>query len=147
MKSIERKQHQCREGAPVQLTPPSPPVAEINLHLFSITSHASHHLTPKKGLFLHTQSRTPWKLVLARSVFFPNSPQRRCTFQSVQFSGLSATPHQASLSITNTRRLLKLTSIERVMPYNHLIFCWPILLPSIFPSIRAFSNESVLHIR
>ena len=64
----------------------------------------------------------------------------------------SATPwaaaFQASLSITNSRSPLKLTSIESVMPSNHLILCRPLLLlPSIFPSIRVFSNESVLHIR
>ena len=55
---------------------------------------------------------------------------------------------QASLSITNSRSLLKLMSIESVMPSNHLIFCSPLLLlTSIFPSIRVFSNESVLRIR
>ena len=55
---------------------------------------------------------------------------------------------QASLSITNSRSILKLMSIESVMPCNHLILCCPLLLlPSIFPSIRVFSNESVLHIR
>ena len=55
---------------------------------------------------------------------------------------------QASLSITNSQSLLKLMSIESVMPYNHLILCCPLLLPSsIFPSIRIFSNESALHIR
>ena len=55
---------------------------------------------------------------------------------------------QASLSIINSQRLQKLMSIESVMPSNHLILCRPLLLPpSIFPSIRAFSNESVLHIR
>ena len=55
---------------------------------------------------------------------------------------------QASLSFTNSWSLLKLMSIELVMPSNHLIFCHPlILLPSIFPSIRVFSNESVFHIR
>ena len=55
---------------------------------------------------------------------------------------------QASLSITNSRSLLKLMSIESVMPSSHLILCYPLLLqPSIFPSIRVFSNESVLHIR
>ena len=55
---------------------------------------------------------------------------------------------QDSLSITNTWSLEKLTSIELVMPSNHLILCRPLLLlPSIFPSIRAFSNESLLHIR
>ena len=53
-----------------------------------------------------------------------------------------------SLSITNSRRLLKLMSIKSVMPSNHLILCRPLLLlPLIFPSIRAFSNESVLCIR
>ena len=56
--------------------------------------------------------------------------------------------HQASLSITNSWSLLKFMSIESVIPSNHLILCRPLLLlPSIFPSIRVFSNESVLHIR
>ena len=56
--------------------------------------------------------------------------------------------HQASLSITISRSLPKLMSIESVMPSNHLILCRPLLLPSsIFPSIRVFSNESVLLIR
>ena len=56
--------------------------------------------------------------------------------------------HQASLCITNSRSLLKLMSIESVMPSSHLILCHPLLLlPSIFPSIRVFSNESVLCIR
>ena len=64
----------------------------------------------------------------------------------------SATPwtaaHQAFLSITNSRSLLKLTSIELVMPSNHLIFCHPLLLlPSIFPRIRVFPSESFLLIR
>ena len=63
----------------------------------------------------------------------------------------SATPwtvaHQAFLSITNSQSLLKLMSIESVMPSNHLILCHPLLLPSIFPSIRVFSNESALPIR
>ena len=54
---------------------------------------------------------------------------------------------QASLSITNSQSLLKLMSIESVMPSNHLILCHPLLLPSIFPSIRVSYNESVLHIR
>ena len=63
----------------------------------------------------------------------------------------SATPwtaaHQASLSITNSRSLLKLMSIDSVMPSNHLILCHPLLQPSVFPSIRVFFNESLLHIR
>jgi len=58
------------------------------------------------------------------------------------------TARQASLSITNSRSLLKLFSIESVMPSNHFILCRPLLLlPSIFPSIRVFSNESALRIR
>ena len=65
---------------------------------------------------------------------------------------VSATPwtaaRQASLSITNSRSLVKLMSIELVMPSNHLILCHPLLLlPSIFASIRVFSSESALHIR
>ena len=51
------------------------------------------------------------------------------------------------LSITSSRRLLKLMSIKSVMPSRHLILCHPLLPPSVFPSIRVFSNESVLHIR
>ena len=78
-----------------------------------------------------------------------------CNISSVQSLSrvqLFATPwttaHQASLSITNSQSLLKLMSIESVMPYNHLILCRPLLLlPSIFPSIRVFSNESALCIR
>ena len=56
--------------------------------------------------------------------------------------------HQASLSFTNSQSLLKLMAIVLVMPSNHLILCRPLLLlPSIFPNIRVFSNESVLHMR
>ena len=56
--------------------------------------------------------------------------------------------HQASLSITNSQSLLKVMSIESMMTFNHLILCYPLLLlPSIFPSIRDFSNELVVHIR
>ena len=72
--------------------------------------------------------------------------------QSFSHVPLFATPwtaaRQASLSITSSRSLLKLMSIESVIPSNHLILCRPLLfLPSIFPSTRIFSNESVLHIR
>ena len=59
-----------------------------------------------------------------------------------------ATSRQASLSITNSQSLLRLMSIESVIPSNHLIFCRPLVLPpSIFPNIRVFSNESVFCIR
>jgi len=76
-------------------------------------------------------------------------------FSSIQLLShvqLFATPWtaacQASLFITNSQSLLRLMSMESVMPSNHLILCRPLLLlPSIFPTIRVFSNESVLHIR
>ena len=79
----------------------------------------------------------------------------KCTISSVQSLShvrLFETPwtaaHQASLSITNSRSSLKLMSIESVMPCNYCILCRPLLLlPSIFPSIRVFSNQSALHIR
>ena len=82
-------------------------------------------------------------------------PQSDLLFSSVQSHSrvwLFATPwtaaSQASLSITNSRSLLKLMSTESVMPSNHLFLCHPLLLLlSIFPSIRVFSNESVLNIR
>ena len=71
--------------------------------------------------------------------------------QSLSRVQLFVTPctaaRQASLSITNSRSSPKLMSIESVMPSNHLILCHPLLPPSIFPSIRVFSSESVLRIR
>ena len=93
------------------------------------------------GKLLTTHSSQHWKSL--------------STFSSVQSLSrvwLFATPwtaaHQATLSITSSRSLLKLRSILLVMPSNHLILCPPLLLlPSIFPSIRVLSNESVLRIR
>ena len=82
-----------------------------------------------------------------------------CIYGSVQFSSVQSlicvqlfvipwtTARQASLSITNSQSLPKLMSTESVMPSKHLILCPPLLLPSIFPSIRVFSNKSALHIR
>ena len=86
---------------------------------------------------------------------FERIPHYRLVSQSVQWLNhvrLLVTPWtaapQASLSITNSRSLPKLMSIEFVMPSNHLILCHPLLLlPSIFPSIRVFSSESAVHIR
>ena len=78
----------------------------------------------------------------------PNLSQLAQLFSHVQLFVTSWTAGcQASLSITNSRSLFKLMSIMWVMPSNHLILCWLLLLPSsIFPSIRVFSSESVLHI-
>ena len=92
---------------------------------------------------------------MKRAFFFPSVSIRSLQFSSVQslscvrfFATPWTTALQASLSITSSRSLLKLMSIELVMPSNHLILYRPLLLPlSIFPSIRVFSNESALHIR
>ena len=83
------------------------------------------------------------------------NPWKGCQFSSVHLLScvqLFATPwtaaRQASLSITSSQSSSRLTSIESVMPSSHLSLCHPLpLLPSIFPSIRIFSSESVLHIR
>ena len=81
-------------------------------------------------------------------------PTMQSEFRSVQslrrvwhFATPWTAAHQASLSITNSQSLLKLRSTESVMPSNHLILCYPLLLPSIFPSIKVFFNESALHTR
>ena len=75
------------------------------------------------------------------------SVQFNCSLMCISVTPWTAA-RQASLSITNSLSSLRLTSIESVMPSSHLILCHPLLLlPSIFPSIRVFSNESVLRIR
>ena len=80
-----------------------------------------------------------------------NNWHRFSSVQSLSHVWLFATPWtaacQASLSITNSWSLLKLMSVQSVMPSSHLILCRPLLLPSIFPTIRIFSNGSALHIR
>ena len=86
------------------------------------------------------------------SLFLSLSFSQFSSVQSFSCVQLFVTPWiaacQASLAITNSQSLLKFMSIELVMPSKHLILCHPLpLLPSIFPSIRVFSNESVLHIR
>ena len=98
-----------------------------------------------------------WAWLCVRRGMTPSAlprPEALVQFSSVQWLSrvqLFATPWtaacQASLSITNSWNLLKLMSIESVMPSNHLILCRPLLPPSIFSSIRVFSNESALHIR
>ena len=87
-------------------------------------------------------------LICMKSIFYSTGQN---SVQSLSCVQLFATPwtaaHQASLSIANSQSLLKLVFIESVMPSNHLILCRPLLLPSIFPSITVFLNESVLHSR
>ena len=91
----------------------------------------------------------PWRMHI---ITVYQKPNQFSSVQSLSCIHLFVTPwtaaHQASLSVTNSQSLLKLMSFESVMPSNHLILCHPIFfLPSIFPSIRVFSNELALHIR
>ena len=98
---------------------------------------------------------TCFRLQLRKNVDIFSHSHNAIQFSSVQSLGrvqLFATPwitaRQASLSITNSRSSLKLTSIESVMPSSHLILCRPLFfLPPIPPSIRVFSNESTLHMK
>ena len=98
----------------------------------------------------HPRASTSESLMEARFHRTLNVPQSS-SVQSLSHVQLFATPwiaaRQASLSITNSRSSHRLTSIESAMPSSHLILCHPLLLPSVFPSIRVFSNESALCIR
>ena len=98
--------------------------------------------------------------LLERLSITPKSTYLLCLLHGLKLSSVQSLSHvwlfetpwtaacQASLSITNSQSLFKLMSIESVMPSHHLILCHPLLLlPSIFPSIRVFSDESALHIR
>ena len=101
------------------------------------------------GVYIQRKLKHDLKEISALSCSLLYYSQCHCC--SVAQSCLTVTPwtaaHQASLSITNYQSLLKLMSIESVMPSNHIILCCPLLLlPSIFPSIRVFSNELTLHI-
>ena len=99
-------------------------------------------------------SRMSWEKWLEKGTFWNSGTFYKCTISLVQFSRSVVsdsfatqwtTAHQASLSITNSWSLPKLMSIESVMPSNHVILCRPLLLlPSVFPRIRVFSNESAL---
>ena len=104
-------------------------------------------------VFKQNQNQSPETFVAAsNNLFLDGFIFSFLPVQSLSHVWLFATPwtaaYQSSLSITNSRSPPKLMSIESVMPSNHLILCPPLLLlPSIFPSIRVFSNESALHIR
>ena len=102
------------------------------------------------GVYIQRKLKHDLKEISALSCSLLYYSQCHCC--SVAQSCLTVTPwtaaHQASLSITNYQSLLKLMSIELVMPSHHLILYHPLLLlPSTFPNFRVFSNESVLHIR
>ena len=141
--SIPGPWEQVVEGVEVFTLPPCREKTQI-LITVQTGSQTSNNLAPGKVCLWSHWSR--------KALGF-----RACAlqFSSVQllshvqlFVILWTAAHQASLSITNSWSLLKLMSIESVMPSNYLILCHPLLLPSsIFPSIGVFSNESVLHIR
>ena len=137
--------------------PPSFP-ASGSFHVNQFCASGGQSIgTSASALFLIINIQGWFPLGLTGRIFLLSKGLSRIF--SVQFSSvklscvwLFVTPWtaacQASLSNTNSRSLLKLMSIESVMPSNHLIPCCPLLLlPSIFPSIRVFSKESVLHIR
>ena len=106
-------------------------------------------------LFQENKEISLYTHILSTGLLCASSRWSTIQFSSVQslshvrlFVTPWTTAHQASLSITNSQSLLKLIFIELVIPSNHLILCLSLLLlPSIFPSIRVFSNESVLHSR
>ena len=119
-------------------------VGKVMSLLFNMLSRLVIAFLPRSKLLLVSWLWSPYAA-------YHVTPWLLCT-QLLSCVRLFANPwmaaHQASLSITNSQSLLKLMSIESVMPSNHLILCHPLLLlPSIFPSIRVFSNESVLLIR
>ena len=125
--------------------------------ILNFTSMDSYGMHSSGTYFCHSvvwflDSANMMHLVLVHSSSLLCSIPLFSSVQSLSHVWLFATPwtaaRQASLSITNSWSLLKLMSIELVMPSNHLILCFPLLLlPSIFPSIRVFSSESVLRIR
>ena len=130
----------------------------------NLTSNPNH--VKVKGILGHISWENSWCLVAFKRLLalilshhfrhthteVPQMQGPRVVVQLPSLIQLIATPwtaaHQASLSITSSRSLPKFMSIESVMPSNYLILCRPLfLLPSIFPSIRVFSNESALRIR
>ena len=130
--------------------------SSIHVWMWEVTSHSRAQLFANPWTVVYKAPLCPWNFpgkstgvgchVLLQ---FMKVKVKVKSFNRVR---LLATPwtaaHQASLSITNSRNLLKLMSIVLVIPSNHLILCHPLLLlPLIFPSIRVFSNESVLCIR
>ena len=133
-------------------------LCSVSLYLKFLT-HKSHVFQLSGGLIFlclsKSKSLDPHSTYCGKSdpsPTFPRIPKDFSSVQSLSHVQFIVTPwiaaHQAFLSITSSQCLLKLMSIKSVMPSKHLILCCPLLrLPSIFPSIRVFSNESVLRIR
>ena len=118
---------------------------------FMISGHQHISCSIFSMFLLASSSHLTSVFQLPRCLFGNHNQVFVVVVQSLSCVQLIATPwtaaRQASLTFTISRSLLKLISIESVMPSNHLILCCPLLLLSIFPSIRVFSNESALRIR
>ena len=128
---------------------PTPYHLHINFPTVNIKSYLKNLRQPLEVSVLHVYLTKLIFLKESENIFLSFFSFPMSSVQSLSYVLLFATPWtaagQASLSIANSLSLLKLMSIESVMPSNHLILCHPLLLlPSIFPSIRVFSNESVL---
>ena len=124
---------------------------QLSLSLFSAPDSSTLSNKGERGC-LHWNKQHPYKRQSASQQCWIISPKLLSSVQSLSCAQIFAIPrtaaHQASLSITNSWSLLKLMSIESMMPSNHLGLCHPLLLPpSVFPSIRVFSDESVLLMR
>ena len=134
-----------------------PPFSQLQTHFFGLRPVGFMLLQGKiRALSIFESLKSKRGSSLFRTLHRQESSINRVCFvlHSVQslscvrlFATLWTAACQASLSITNSRSLLKLMSIKLVMTSNHLILCHPLLPPSVFPSIRVFSNESVLCIR
>ena len=110
--------------------------------------HLSSSISSTQNLVVHVLMVLPPRRIIYTWVGPDSFNQIRSVTQSCPtLCDPMTAARQASLSNSNSWSLLKLISVESVMPSNHLILCRPLLLPSIFPSIRVFSNQSTLHIR
>ena len=148
----------CPQGSPVPRTLGWGKMVDfVGKNRDNPNTHTCTHTRAHTRTHMHMHADTCTHTCMRTYNPTPCSDAQWCAgISSVQFSQSvvsdSATPwtaaRQASLSITNSWSLLKLMSIESVMPSNHLVLCRPLLLsPSIFPSIRIFSNESALRMR
>ena len=131
-------------------------VKRIKRHITGLRKTFAIYISYKRLILLHKKilETNIYKNCIKNEqiIWTDISLKRISSVQSLSYVRLFVIPqtaiHQASLSITNSWSLLKFMSIESVMPSNHLICCHLLLLlPSIFPNIRVFSSESVLHIR
>ena len=145
----------------LSLLPPTPWVLtgpnlhfRLPLNIFKSTENHKHGMNKARSAHkVEVLTSTPHSHAVNTLKFPTSLPFLCCCSCSFPRSCLTlcdpmgCSTHQSSLSFIISRSLLKLMSIESVTPSNHLILCGPLLLPSVFPSIRVFPNESALHVR